>query len=369
MHPRPSMLEATEIGDRGTTKADGIRGAGVSATSRKFLGCKRRLARWVADSIFAVAGKPASFIDGFCGTGAIGLEMLSRGVGHVTCVDNLLSNTVILDGVLSGPDPERLRCALSHLNAVRPQPGYATRWYADTYFTRDNCMRIDAIRPQVDQLLEAGRIGPRERSALLASLLLACDRVANTVGQYDAYLKHLGSRPIEGGRHLVDSRVYEPLRLAPLRTIEAPGAPGPYRRPARPCPAHRCRGRLPRPSLYHAAVHRQLPRSGEHRPLAAARADREDAKIPARPPEEPVQHPPRSSPGDWRSPRSPSRTLDHDLLQLRGHRADRGSGSPWRAAMGRCACSLVRIRCSAAARAWRGGRSVTECLVMIGPRR
>lgn len=224
MHSRPSMLEARKIGDRGTTKADGIRGAGVSATSRKFLGCKRRLARWVADSIFAVAGKPDSFIDGFCGTGAIGLEMLSRGVGHVTCVDNLLSNTVILDGVLSGPDPERLRCALSHLNAVRPQPGYATHWYADTYFTRDNCMRIDAIRPQVDQLLEAGRIGPRERSALLASLLLACDRVANTVGQYDAYLKHLGSRPIEGGRHLVDSRVYEPLRLAPLRTIEAPGA-------------------------------------------------------------------------------------------------------------------------------------------------
>lgn len=195
-----------------------------SATSRKFLGCKRRLARWVADSIFAVSGKPTSFIDGFCGTGAIGLEMLSRGVGRVTFVDNLLSNTLILDGVLSGPDPARLLRALRHLNAMPGRSGYATHWYAGTYFTRDNCMRIDAIRPQVDLLLDAGRIDPAERSALLGSLLLACDRAANTVGQYDAYLKHMGRRPVVKGLHLVDSRVYEPLRLTPLRTIEAPGA-------------------------------------------------------------------------------------------------------------------------------------------------
>ncbi len=214
------MLHATEIGDAGT----GVRGATVTATSRKFLGCKQRLARWVADCIFAVSGKPTSFIDGFCGTGAIGLEMLSRGVGSVTCVDNLRSNTLILDGVLAGPDPERLRAALHHLNAMRPQSGYATRWYSGTYFTQDNCMRIDAIRPRVDLLLKTGWIGAPERAALLASLLLACDRAANTVGQYDAYLKHLGRRPVEEGRHLVDARVYKPLRLVPLRTIEAPGA-------------------------------------------------------------------------------------------------------------------------------------------------
>jgi len=199
-------------------------GPEVGATSRKFLGCKRRLARWIADAIFAVAGRPPTFLDGFCGTGAVGLEMLSRGVGSVTCVDNLRSNTLILEGMLSRPDPKRLHVALRHLNTVRPRSGYATRWYSDTYFTRDNCMRIDAIRPRVDGLLDAGRIGPSERSALLASLLLACDRAANTVGQYDAYLKHLGSRPFEGGRHLVDARVYQPLRLAPLRTIDAPGA-------------------------------------------------------------------------------------------------------------------------------------------------
>lgn len=200
------------------------RGSTVAATSRKFLGCKRRLARWIADSIFAVAGRPASFLDGFCGTGAIGLEMLSRGVGSVTCVDNLRSNTLILEGVLSRPDPERLSAALHDLNRMRPRSGYATRWYSGTYFTHDNCMRIDAIRPEVDVLVKAGRIGLAERSSLLASLLLACDRAANTVGQYDAYLKHLGSSPFEGGRHLVDARVYEPLRLVPIRTIDAPGA-------------------------------------------------------------------------------------------------------------------------------------------------
>ena len=218
------MLDAAVVGSGGADRTEGVRGPEVGATSRKFLGCKRRLAGWIADCIFSVAGKPGSFVDGFCGTGAIGLEMLSRGVGSVTCVDNLRSNTLILDGMLCSPDPRRLSAALRHLNAMRPQSGYATRWYADTYFTRDNCMRIDAIRPQLDLFLEEGRIGPDERSALLASLLLACDRAANTVGQYDAYLKHLGSRPFESGRHLVDARVYEPLRLVPIRRINAPGA-------------------------------------------------------------------------------------------------------------------------------------------------
>ena len=198
--------------------------AAPGATNRKFLGCKRRLARWVGDAVFAAAGRPASFLDGFCGTGAIGLEMLSRGVERVTCIDSLRCNTLILDGVLADPDPERLRSAMLRLNAVPPRSGYATRWYADTYFTRDNCMRIDAIRPEVDRLLDAGRIGGAERAALLASLLLACDRAANTVGQYDAYLKHLGSPPLADGRHLVDTRVYEPLRLTALQAVAAPRA-------------------------------------------------------------------------------------------------------------------------------------------------
>ncbi len=212
------MRHAMEIGD------PRVGAWTVAATSRKFLGCKRRLARWIADSMFAVAGTPASFLDGFCGTGAIGLEMLSRGVGSVTCVDNLRSNTLILDGVLSRPDPERLHAALRDLDSMLPRSGYATRWYSDTYFTRENCMRIDAIRPGVDVLRASGVIGPAERSWLLASLLLACDRAANTVGQYDAYLKHLGSSPFRGGRHVVDARVYEPLRLVPIRTIDAPEA-------------------------------------------------------------------------------------------------------------------------------------------------
>lgn len=195
-----------------------------AATSRKFIGCKRRLARWIGDAIFTFAGKPASFLDGFCGTGALSLEMLSRGVEQVISIDNLRSNTLILDGVLAETDSDRLRSAIAWLNIAPSCCGYATRWYADTYFTRDNCMRIDAIRPEVDRLLNTGQIGRAEWSALLSSLLLACDRAANTVGQYDAYLKHLGSSPLSGGRHLVDARVYEPLRLTALQTVRAPCA-------------------------------------------------------------------------------------------------------------------------------------------------
>jgi adenine-specific DNA-methyltransferase len=50
----------------------------------------------------------------------------------------------------------------------------------------------------------------------MASFLLAADRVANTLGQYDAFLKHIDAQGKPGGRHLVDERVRTPFRLRPL---------------------------------------------------------------------------------------------------------------------------------------------------------
>jgi adenine-specific DNA-methyltransferase len=82
---------------------------------------------------------------------------------------------------------------------------------------------MDASRGLLEEWLASGEIDDGEHAYLLAGFLLGADRVANTVGQYDAFLKNLGSPPVVGGKHLVDGRVYSPFVVLPLRPLPADG--------------------------------------------------------------------------------------------------------------------------------------------------
>ncbi len=61
-----------------------------------------------------------------------------------------------------------------------------------------------------------GEITEVEHDILLASFLLAADRVANTLGQYDAFMKNIAGSSMVDGRHVVDERVQTAFALRPL---------------------------------------------------------------------------------------------------------------------------------------------------------
>jgi adenine-specific DNA-methyltransferase len=165
----------------------------------------------------AIAGTPVSLIDGFFGTGSVSLAMAQRGVPKIVAVDTLRSNCVILRG-FTATSP-RIAGLLDHANAAVPMEGYIHENYSGTYFTSDNCRRMDGIREEIERLRRSGEIPQSEHDLLLASFLLAADRVANTIGQYDAFLKHIGSRNRPGGRHILDERVRTPFIMQPLDVI------------------------------------------------------------------------------------------------------------------------------------------------------
>ncbi len=196
----------------------------VTPLNRKYLGSKRQLRAWIADRIVGAAGVPESFLDGFCGTGAVGLELLARGAGRVTAVDTLSSNCVILAGACAAPaDPagrSRLAGLLDRLNGLAPRDGYITESYAGTYFTADNCRRMDAVREEIARLRAEGVVDAAGHDWLLGCFLLAADRVANTLGQYDAFLKHIDSASTVAGRHVRDGRVTDPFALRPLAPVD-----------------------------------------------------------------------------------------------------------------------------------------------------
>jgi adenine-specific DNA-methyltransferase len=203
-------------------------GTVLSPCNRKYIGSKRLLRNWIADRIVEVAGVPETFLDGFCGTGAVSLEMLARGAGRVTAVDSLRSNCVILRGACSVPADTagraRLSLLLGRLNDLAPRDGYITESYAGTYFTRENCRRMDAVREAIEQHRAGGTVSAAEHDWLLGCFLLAADRVANTLGQYDAFLKNIDAAATVDGRHVRDGRVTDSFTLKPLAAVPRGGA-------------------------------------------------------------------------------------------------------------------------------------------------
>ncbi len=199
--------------------------------ARKYLGSKRLLRAWICDRICARGGgepggsHPVSFLDGFCGTASIAVEMAGRGTRRIVAVDSLLSNCVILRGcsAAAGIGEERAARLIGGLNGLPPSPGYIAESFAGTYFTVENCARMDAIREAIAADRAEGRLTEAEHDYLLGSFLLAADRVANTLGQYDSYLKNIGSASVVGGRHLRDGRVANDFWLRPLAQLEGAG--------------------------------------------------------------------------------------------------------------------------------------------------
>ena len=189
----------------------------VSLQNRKYIGSKARLLDFIEHQIVLATGGIDSFFDGFAGTGVVADRMRSRAI-RLTLADNLFSNYAINRAFfMSSHENVRIDYvvgALREFNRLEPIAGYASEHYAGRYFTADNAGRIDAIRDQIERRKGDGDCTEQEGCVLITSLLLAADKVANTVGQYDAYLKNLGSRSYdENGKHVVDSSVYGRLRL------------------------------------------------------------------------------------------------------------------------------------------------------------
>ncbi len=188
--------------------------------NRKLIGSKFRLLPFLEEAIVARAGaRVETLLEPFAGTGALACHLLRRGIAQrAILVDLLACNATILRGCLGPgrlqPGSRELHAIAAELDALPPRPGYATRVWGDRYFTARNAARIDAIRDEIERRREAGELGERAHALLVGALLLAADGVANTVGQYDAFLKHLGGPCYdERGRHLVDGKAKAALRL------------------------------------------------------------------------------------------------------------------------------------------------------------
>jgi adenine-specific DNA-methyltransferase len=97
---------------------------------------------------------------------------------------------------------------------LEPERGFIAEHYAPAggrmYFTEENAERIDAIRRRLHEWRAEGLIGDDAFYILLAALIEAADRVANTAGVYAAYIKRW------------QPNAHRPLTLAPIAPLRGP---------------------------------------------------------------------------------------------------------------------------------------------------
>ena len=77
------------------------------------------------------------------------------------------------------------------IEAQELETNYYSKHFGGKFFSENDSRLMGFIRDELDRLLESRAICRQEFAILLASLLYSVDRIANTVGHYDAYRKNI----------------------------------------------------------------------------------------------------------------------------------------------------------------------------------
>ena len=168
-------------------------------SSRRYTGAKSKL----LDSIdFALKQdfdytkhNELSFFDVFGGTGVVSeFFTKKRNFTNIVINDFLHSNYAIYQGFFNQESfsKDRLENLAYEFNAIDcEEQNYYSLNFGEKFFSLKDSIKIGTIRENIENLQKTKAITTKEYYILLSSLLYSLDRVANTVGHYDAYRKNV----------------------------------------------------------------------------------------------------------------------------------------------------------------------------------
>jgi adenine-specific DNA-methyltransferase len=165
-----------------------------------YIGSKNKLSPFIKESIYKTVGKDLSaliFCDIFAGTGIVGRNFKEE-VKQVIAND-LEYYSYVLNRNYIGNSKALAKADyyITQLNKLPLSKGFIYTNYCRgggtdrQYFSDENGQKIDAIRQKISLWKSEKKINENLYFFLLASLLEAADKVANTASVYGAYLKHI----------------------------------------------------------------------------------------------------------------------------------------------------------------------------------
>ena len=157
--------------------------------NRRYLGNKYKLLSAIRKVVDENCEGVDSFADIFAGTGSVASAFADK---KLIVNDILYSNHICHIAWFSGErySEKKVAALIAGYNrAVVDEDNYMSETFADTYFSKVDCRKIGYVREDIERQYSRGEINTRERAMLITSLLYAMDKIANTVGHYDAYRK------------------------------------------------------------------------------------------------------------------------------------------------------------------------------------
>jgi adenine-specific DNA-methyltransferase len=159
----------------------------------RYIGNKTKLLRFIGSVLRRRGIRGGQAVDPFSGTASVGRELKRLGF-RVIAADLMEYGHVLAKAYVEATHlPDDLARRIHHLNHLPGTTGFITENFSEParmYFTPANAPRIDAIREQIHAWRRSGEIDQATEYLLLAALIEASDRVANTTGVYAAYVKN-----------------------------------------------------------------------------------------------------------------------------------------------------------------------------------
>ena len=163
----------------------------IALESRRYIGSKTKLIDWIMDTVRAETTGVRTFFDVFAGTGVVTKAAL-RSFDFVFTNDFLHSNNIIYRAFFAEGEFDEIRIGsiLDSYNTIDPSSipeNYFSINFGDKYFGHDVAKMIGYIRQDIEDRKDS--LHPKEYAILIATLIYNIDRLANTVGHFDAYIK------------------------------------------------------------------------------------------------------------------------------------------------------------------------------------
>ncbi len=159
--------------------------------NRRYIGSKTQLVDWIFQKIIEETENSSTFFDVFAGTGIVAQRALNL-FEEVALNDILYSNEIIYIAFFENSywDKYKVIELVNFYNEVKPsaiEENYFSIHFGNKYFDNNTAKKIGFIREDLEK--RKSSLTRKEFAILLASLIYSMDKLANTVGHFDAYIK------------------------------------------------------------------------------------------------------------------------------------------------------------------------------------
>jgi len=159
--------------------------------SRRYIGCKAKLIDWIFNLIDKETQNVHTFCDIFAGTGSVSNRAVTL-YDNVILNDFLYSNNLLYKAFFASGKWNKEKVlnyldAFNNIDVNSISGNYFSENYGDRYFDMASAKLIGHIRDVIEDIKVT--LTEKEYCILIASLIYSMDRIANTLGHFEAYIK------------------------------------------------------------------------------------------------------------------------------------------------------------------------------------